>query len=123
MIVTHLFQVLELVAMEPPTSFDARHLREETTKVFDAVKPIDIRHVVRTARGLLRRARRVPGLADRHPGRGAGRGRQLAVTFRYGGSFSVANTLQGYERLLRDAMLGDQSCSHVTSGTARRTCG
>jgi glucose-6-phosphate 1-dehydrogenase len=45
------------------------------------------------------------------------------MTFRYGGSFSAANTLQGYERLLRDAMLGDQSCSHVTSGTARRTCG
>jgi glucose-6-phosphate 1-dehydrogenase len=47
MIVTHLFQVLGFVAMEPPTSFDARHLREETAKVFDAVKPIDIRHVVR----------------------------------------------------------------------------
>ena len=47
MIVTHLFQVLGLVAMGPPTSFDARHLREETAKVFDAVKPIDIRHVVR----------------------------------------------------------------------------
>ena len=30
MIVTHLFQVLGFVAMEPPTSFAARHLREET---------------------------------------------------------------------------------------------
>jgi glucose-6-phosphate 1-dehydrogenase len=47
MIVTHLFQVLGFVAMEPPSSLDARHLREETAKVFDAVKPIDVRHVVR----------------------------------------------------------------------------
>src|SRR6266700_2893358 len=47
MIVTHLFQVLGFVAMEPPTSLDARHLRDETAKVFDALKPIDVRHVVR----------------------------------------------------------------------------
>jgi glucose-6-phosphate 1-dehydrogenase len=47
MIVTHLFQVLGFVAMEPPTSLDARHLREETAKVFDALKPIDVRHAVR----------------------------------------------------------------------------
>jgi len=47
MIVTHLFQVLGFVAMEPPTSLDARHLRDETAKVFDAVRPIDIAHVVR----------------------------------------------------------------------------
>jgi glucose-6-phosphate 1-dehydrogenase len=47
MIVTHLFQVLGFVAMEPPTSLDARRLRDETAKVFDALKPIDVRHVVR----------------------------------------------------------------------------
>jgi glucose-6-phosphate 1-dehydrogenase len=47
MIVTHLFQVLGFVAMEPPTSFDARHLRAETAKVFDATKPINPRQVVR----------------------------------------------------------------------------
>jgi glucose-6-phosphate 1-dehydrogenase len=47
MIVTHLFQVLGFVAMEPPTSLDARHLREETAKVFDALRPIDPAHVVR----------------------------------------------------------------------------
>jgi glucose-6-phosphate 1-dehydrogenase len=41
MIVTHLFQVLGFVATEPPTSLDAKHLRAETAKVFDAVKPID----------------------------------------------------------------------------------
>jgi glucose-6-phosphate 1-dehydrogenase len=50
MIITHLFQVLGFVAMEPPTSLDARQLREETAKDFDAVKPIDVRHMVREAR-------------------------------------------------------------------------
>jgi len=47
MVVTHLFQVLGFVAMEPPTSLDARHLRDETAKVFDALKPIEVAHVVR----------------------------------------------------------------------------
>jgi glucose-6-phosphate 1-dehydrogenase len=47
MIVTHLFQVLGFLAMEPPTSLDDRHLREEKFKVFDALKPIDPAHVVR----------------------------------------------------------------------------
>src|SRR6266851_5300038 len=47
MIVTHLFQVLGFVAMEPPTSLDARHLRDEKGKALDALKPIDVRHVVR----------------------------------------------------------------------------
>jgi glucose-6-phosphate 1-dehydrogenase len=47
MIVTHLFQVLGFIAMEPPTSLDARHLLDEKAKVFDAVKPLDVRHVVR----------------------------------------------------------------------------
>src|SRR6266516_58197 len=47
MIVTHLFQMLGFLAMEPPVSLDARHLRAETAKVFDALKPIDVAHVVR----------------------------------------------------------------------------
>ena len=47
MVVTHLFQVLGFVAMEPPTSLEAKPLRDEKGKVFDALKPIDVRHVVR----------------------------------------------------------------------------
>jgi glucose-6-phosphate 1-dehydrogenase len=47
MVVTHLFQVLAFVAMEPPVSLSAKHLRDEKEKVFEAVKPIDVRHVVR----------------------------------------------------------------------------
>lgn len=40
-------RVLGFVAMEPPTSLDARHLRAEAAKFFDAVKPVDPAHVVR----------------------------------------------------------------------------
>ena len=47
MVVTHLFQVLGFVAMEPPVSLSAKHLRDEKEKVFEALKPIDVRHVVR----------------------------------------------------------------------------
>ncbi len=46
-VVNHLFQVLGFLAMEPPVSLDARHLRDEKVKVFGALKPIDPAHVVR----------------------------------------------------------------------------
>jgi glucose-6-phosphate 1-dehydrogenase len=187
MVVTHLFQVLGFVAMEPPTSLDARHLRQETAKVFDALKPIDVRHAVR---GQYAGYRDEPGVA---PGsqtetmaavraevdnwRWAGvpfflrSGKRLATSrqvvtigfrepplrmfpirskdtldgrhneitidfadpgsitvdflakepgaqmrlgtaemiFRYDDSFCAANSLEGYERLILDAMSGDQS--------------
>jgi glucose-6-phosphate 1-dehydrogenase len=47
MVVTHLAQVLGIVAMEPPTSLGAKALRDEKAKVFEAMNPIDPRHVVR----------------------------------------------------------------------------
>jgi glucose-6-phosphate 1-dehydrogenase len=47
MIVTHLFQVLGFVAMEPPTSLSAKCLRDEKGKVFESLQPIDLAHVVR----------------------------------------------------------------------------
>jgi glucose-6-phosphate 1-dehydrogenase len=47
MVVTHLFQVLGFLAMEPPTSLAAKPLRDEKGKVFEALRPIDVRHVVR----------------------------------------------------------------------------
>jgi glucose-6-phosphate 1-dehydrogenase len=47
MIVTHLFQVLGFVAMEPPTSLDAKALADEKVKAFQAVKPLDPTRVVR----------------------------------------------------------------------------
>jgi glucose-6-phosphate 1-dehydrogenase len=186
MIVTHLFQVLGFVAMEPPTSLDARHLRDETAKVFDAVRPIDIAHVVRgqytgytgepgVAEGsgtetmaavraevdnwrwagvpfLLRSGKRLAASRQvitlgfhqpplrmfpvRRDAVQAGRRNEIVIdfadpgsittsflakepgatmrlgtaelTFRYADSFGAVG-LEGYERLLLDAMLGDQS--------------
>jgi glucose-6-phosphate 1-dehydrogenase len=47
MVVTHLFHVLGFVAMEPPTTLDARSIVEETGKVFRAVSPIHADNVIR----------------------------------------------------------------------------
>ena len=43
----HMFQVLAVTAMEPPTSFDAEAIRNEKAKVLSSIVPIDPRHVVR----------------------------------------------------------------------------
>jgi glucose-6-phosphate 1-dehydrogenase len=60
MVVTHLFQVLAFVAMESPVSLSAKHLRDEKEKVFEALKPIDVTHVVR---GQYEGYRSEPGVA------------------------------------------------------------
>jgi glucose-6-phosphate 1-dehydrogenase len=60
MVVTHLFQVLAFVAMEAPVSLSAKHLRAEKLKVYEALKPIDVRHVVR---GQYEGYRSEPGVA------------------------------------------------------------
>jgi glucose-6-phosphate 1-dehydrogenase len=45
MIQNHLLQVVCLVAMEPPVTFDARAVRDEKSKVLQAARPIDPAHV------------------------------------------------------------------------------
>ncbi len=47
MVVTHLFQVLAFMAMEPPTTLAPRAISEEKNKVFRSMKPIDPANVVR----------------------------------------------------------------------------
>ncbi|HVM06516.1 MAG TPA: glucose-6-phosphate dehydrogenase [Acidimicrobiales bacterium] len=47
MVVTHLFQVLAFVAMEPPTALEPGAISEEKNKVFRSLVPIDPSHVVR----------------------------------------------------------------------------
>jgi glucose-6-phosphate 1-dehydrogenase len=47
MVVTHLFQVLGFVAMEPPTSLHAKALTAERVKVFDSMLPLNPGEVVR----------------------------------------------------------------------------
>ncbi len=47
MVVTHLFQILAFVAMEPPTALEPRAINEEKNKVFRSMRPINVEHVVR----------------------------------------------------------------------------
>ena len=47
MVVTHLFQVLGFVAMEPPNELSSKSLMAERQKVFDAMLPIDPELAVR----------------------------------------------------------------------------
>jgi glucose-6-phosphate 1-dehydrogenase len=197
MIVTHLFQVLGFVAMEPPTSLNAKPLRDEKQKVFEAMQPLDLAHVVR---GQYRGYRAEPGVSrtsqtetfaalrvDVDNWRWAGvpfylrsgkslaqrrsvitvtlreptlrmfpvdarvsrdgRGNQLVIDFddpgwiaarflakepgpamrlgeaemifRYADSFLRAHELEGYERLILEAMLGDQSLFTRSDGIER----
>ncbi|MGZ4178948.1 MAG: glucose-6-phosphate dehydrogenase [Solirubrobacteraceae bacterium] len=41
MVVTHLLQILGIVALEPPTRIDADSLHLERTKLFEAIRPVD----------------------------------------------------------------------------------
>jgi glucose-6-phosphate 1-dehydrogenase len=195
MVVTHLFQVLGFVAMEPPTSFTAKPLRMEKDKVFDSLEPIDLTHVVRgqydgycsepgvapdsqtetfvalraqidnwrwdgvpfclrtgkclaasrqtitigfrepTLRmfpTLSRNAKRVneltiefsdPGSISqtflaKEPGPEMRLG-EARMVFRYEDSFRTANELAGYERLILEAMLGDQALFTSSDGIER----
>jgi glucose-6-phosphate 1-dehydrogenase len=47
MVVTHLFQILAFVAMEPPTALEPRAINEEKNKVFRSMRPLDTDHVLR----------------------------------------------------------------------------
>ena len=59
MIVTHLMQILGIVALEPPSRIDADSLHIERTKLFDADPPAGSRaRRVRAVRRLPRRGRR-----------------------------------------------------------------
>ena len=197
MVVTHLFQVLAFVAMEPPTALSADQLRAEKKKVFDALKPIDVKHVVR---GQYEGYRKEDGVAADsqtetmvavradvdnwrwhgvpfflRSGKALAAGRQVitlgfhepplrmftarrksvqhgrrneividfadpgsistkflakepgaemtlsdaSMVFKYSDSFASANALEGYERLILDAMVGDQSLFTSSAGIER----
>jgi glucose-6-phosphate 1-dehydrogenase len=197
MIVTHLFQVLGFVAMEPPTSLSAQQLRAEKTKVFEALRPIDTRHVIRGQyEGYLNEPGVAPGSQTEtmvalkaevenwrwhgvpfylRSGKSLGAGRQVItlgfhepplrmfkahrkdipdgrrneividfadpgsitarflakepgaemslgsekMIFKYADSFAAANALEGYERLILDAMIGDQALFTSSDGINR----
>ena len=197
MVVTHLFQVMGFVAMEPPVSLSEKPMRDEKEKVFDALKPIDVRHVVR---GQYRGYRSEPGVRPDsdtetlaavrvevenwrwhgvpfflRSGKSMGASRQVVtlgfhepplrmfrahkhdvptgrvneividfadpgsitieflakvpgpelslghseMVFNYKDSFAIANALEGYERLILLAMIGDQSLFTRSDGVER----
>jgi glucose-6-phosphate 1-dehydrogenase len=197
MVVTHLFQVLGFVAMEPPTALTAPQLRAEKLKVYEALRPIDVRHVVR---GQYEGYRDEPGVAPNsqtetlvalraevenwrwhgvpfylRSGKSMAASRQIvtlgfhepplrmftahrraipegrkneividfadpgsistnflvkepgaemslggaSMIFRYSDSFAAANALEGYERLILDAMMGDQALFTSSDGIER----
>ncbi len=60
MVVTHLFQILAFVAMEPPTELAPAPISEEKNKVFRSMQPLQTRNVVR---GQVRGYREEPGVA------------------------------------------------------------
>jgi glucose-6-phosphate 1-dehydrogenase len=60
MVVTHLFQVLAFMAMEPPASLEPGAISEEKHKVFRSLRAIDPSHVVR---GQYAGYREEPGVA------------------------------------------------------------
>ncbi|HSI26511.1 MAG TPA: glucose-6-phosphate dehydrogenase [Aeromicrobium sp.] len=47
MVVTHLFQIMAFMAMEPPTALDSGAIGEEKNKVFRSMLPLDVTQVVR----------------------------------------------------------------------------
>ncbi len=61
MVVTHLFQILAFVAMEPPTALEPGAINEEKNKVFRSMLPLDPEFVVR---GQYEGYRDTPGVAD-----------------------------------------------------------
>jgi glucose-6-phosphate 1-dehydrogenase len=60
MVVTHLFQILGFMAMEPPTALESRAISEEKNKVFRSMCAIDVTKVVR---GQYAGYRDIPGVA------------------------------------------------------------
>ena len=60
MVVTHLFQILGFMAMEPPTALAAGPINEEKNKVFRSMQLLDVHEVVR---GQYEGYRDIPGVA------------------------------------------------------------
>ena len=60
MVVTHLFQILAFVAMEPPTELASEAISDEKNKVFRSMRPLDPTKVVR---GQYRGYRDEPGVS------------------------------------------------------------
>jgi glucose-6-phosphate 1-dehydrogenase len=62
MVVTHLFQILAFMAMEPPTALEPKAISEEKNKVFRSLRPLDPAQVIR---GQYEGYRSAPGVNPR----------------------------------------------------------
>jgi len=196
MVVTHLFQLLGYLAMEPPADFDAASLHKAKLAVFEAMAPLDKDHAVfgqydgyrsvagvakdstvetfvaaavsidnarwsgvpfylRTGKAMAETRTTVtlgfkepnmhmfdrsgvtalpcpnelvfelsdPGsvtitFAAKQPGPTM-EVEPASMSFRYADSFTVANDLEAYERLLHDVMLGDHTLFNDAAGIER----
>ena len=80
MVVTHLFQILAFMAMEPPTALEPAPISEEKNKVFRSMLPIEPKDVVRGQyTGYRAEDGRRPGIRDRDLHRAEMLDRQLAL--------------------------------------------
>ena len=80
MVVTHLFQILGFMAMEPPTALEPNSISEEKNKVFRSMPPIDPHDVVRGQYiGYRQEDGRRPGIRHRDLHRAEMHDRQLAL--------------------------------------------
>ncbi len=86
----HLLQILSVLTMEPPASFDAESIRDEKAKLLRAVMPLRPENVIRgqytagsiegqAVKGYDEEAHIPPGLAGRDLRRGPHRDRELAL--------------------------------------------
>ena len=80
MVQNHLLQLLSLIAMEPPSAFDADALRNEKVKVLQATRPVQLRdNRARAIRRLSPRRRGRAGFRHAHLRRPQALYRQLAL--------------------------------------------
>ncbi len=134
----HLLQLLSLVAMEPPATFDADALRDEKVKVIRAVDRAvagadpDGRHPRPVRRGLgrrqagprlPRRARGGPAVGDRDVHRGPAHDRRLALVRRPVLPPDGQAAAQAVRPRSRSSSRRSRtSCSRTARRTPRRTC-
>ena len=98
--------------MEPPLPLSAKHLRHEKEKVYEALTPINVRHVVRGQYHGYTSEPGVPADSDTET--------MVALrVFSNKDSFATANALEDYERLILLAMIGDQSLFTRSDGIER----
>ncbi len=122
MVVTHLFQVMAFVVMEPPTALEPYAISEEKNKVFRSMLPIESSNVVRGQySGYREVARRGKRFRHRDVHRAQGRHRQLALGRRSDLSAHRQEDGRGHPHHLDRVQRG--SPKHVPAGIRGRDPG